>query len=43
MSKKKGKRKSDKNKNPNTLEKIVLITALLNLICEVIEIIKKLT
>ncbi len=42
MSKKKGKRKSDKN-NSTPLEKIILITAILNLICEVIELIKELT
>ena len=42
MSKKKGKRKSDKNSSMG-LEKIVLITAILNLICEVIELIKDLT
>ena len=42
MSKKKGKRKSDKNIS-NPIEKIVLITAILNLIREVVEIIKELT
>lgn len=41
MSKKKGKRKS--GKKDMTLEKIILITAILNLICEVIDLMKKLT
>lgn len=41
MSEKKGKRKS--GKKDMTVEKLILITAVLNLICEVVDLIKKLT